>query len=120
MKYCFLLIALVFLSCQKENPSLQEQTSLNVAYGSDPTQKMDIYLPADRSSTSTKTIILIHGGGWTQQDKSDFAPYVDTLKKRLPGYAIFNINYRLATGSSNFFPAQENDVLPEHQFVDFL
>jgi acetyl esterase/lipase len=78
---------------------------------------MDIYLPADRSSATTKVIILVHGGGWTLQDKSDFTPYVDTLKKRLPQFAIFNINYRLATGSSNFFPAQENDVKAALEFI---
>lgn len=117
MKYCLLLLGLVFLGCQKENNSVLEQTSLNVAYGSDPEQKMDIYLPADRSSATTKVIILVHGGGWTLQDKSDFTPYVDTLKKRLPQYAIFNINYRLATGSSNFFPAQENDVKAALEFI---
>jgi len=117
MKYYFLLIGLVFLGCQKENNSALEQTSLNVAYGSDPEQKMDIYLPADRSNASTKVIVLVHGGGWTQQDKSDFTPYVDTLKKRLPGYAIFNINYRLATGSANFFPTQENDVKAAFAFI---
>jgi acetyl esterase/lipase len=53
---------------------------------------------------------MVHGGGWTQGDKTDFTPYVDTLNRRLPGYAVIYINYRLATGAVNFFPAQENDV----------
>lgn len=117
MKYWLLLAGLVFFGCQKENDLLPEQSSLNVAYGTGPAQQMDIYLPSNRSSAATKVIILIHGGAWTQQDKSDFIPYVDTLKKRLPGYAIFNINYRLATGSSNFFPAQENDVKAALEFI---
>jgi acetyl esterase/lipase len=78
---------------------------------------MDIYLPAGRSSSSTKVIILVHGGGWSTGDKTDFNGYVDTLKKRLPGYAIFNINYRLATGVPNLFPAQENDVKAAIEFI---
>ncbi len=117
MKYYLLVIGIVLLGCQKENNSITEQTSLNIAYGTDQAQKMDIYLPADRSSASTKVIILIHGGGWNQQDKSDFDPYVDTLKKRLPGYAIFNINYRLATGLINFFPIQETDIKAAVEFI---
>lgn len=90
---------------------------MNVAYGSDPAQKMDVYLPADRNAGTTKVIVLIHGGGWNQGDKSDFTAFVDTLKRRLPGYAVFNLNYRLATGSSNLFPTQENDI---RSAIDFI
>ncbi len=111
-------LALIFAACQKEinsgiNPTpqpLAEKTILDTSYGTDGQQKMDVYLPAGRDTSSTKLIILVHGGAWNQGDKSDFATYIDTLKKRLPGYAIININYRLATGSANFFPTQENDV----------
>ena len=39
------------------------------------------------------------------------------MKKRLPDYAIFNINYRLSTGISNLFPLQENDVKAALQFI---
>ncbi len=114
-------LSLVFMSCQKdtvENPTTTpEKTTLNESYGTNTAQKMDIYLPADRSSTSTKVIILIHGGGWSGGDKNDYALYLDTLKKRLPGYAIFNINYRLAAGASNLFPTQENDVKAAIEYI---
>lgn len=118
-----LATTLVLFSCQKDKMAdplpipVAEKTELNVSYGTDASQKMDIYLPAGRITTTTKVIILIHGGGWNQGDKADFTPYVDTLKKRIPGYAIFNINYRLATGSANFFPAQENDVKAAIDFI---
>ncbi len=113
---------ILLYSCQKDtgndtNPPLAAETRLNVAYGADPLQKIDVYLPAGRTTASAKVIILIHGGGWNQGDKADFNTYVDTLKKRLPGYAIFNINYRLATGSANFFPSQENDVKTAVEFI---
>lgn len=117
------LLPLLFISCQKDTGNDNDPapvpalTQLNVAYGSDPQQKMDIYLPENRSAASTKVMIMIHGGGWTQGDKSEFTAYVDTMKRRLPGYAIFNINYRLATGSTNFFPAQENDVKAVLDFI---
>jgi acetyl esterase/lipase len=127
MKYLLWVVivsSVLFLSCKKDTssgntapPPVAEKTELNVAYGTDAAQKMDIYLPAGRSTATTKVIILIHGGGWTQGDKADFTTYVDTLKKRIPGYAIFNINYRLATGSANFFPTQENDVKAAIEFI---
>src|SRR5436190_20202373 len=91
-----LTVIVTLASCKKEDAVLAAQNQANVAYGTDAAQKMDIYLPAGRSGSSTKVIILIHGGGWSTGDKADFNSYVDTLKRRLPGYAIFNINYRLA------------------------
>ncbi|HKB42889.1 MAG TPA: alpha/beta hydrolase [Chitinophagaceae bacterium] len=90
---------------------------MNISYGTDAAQKMDAYLPASRTTSSTKVLILIHGGAWNTGDKTDFIPYVDTLKRRLPAYAIFNINYRLATGATNFFPTQENDIKAAVEFI---
>lgn len=120
MKYYFLLLSLLFIRCQKENNSgsatLPEKTMMNVSYGTDAAQKMDVYLPTGRDA-STKVIILVHPGGWNTGDKSDFNPYVDTLKRRLSDHAIFNINYRLSTGSINLFPTQENDVKAAVDFI---
>ena len=118
-----LFLLLLILGCQKEpgagnnNTGVPEATYLNVAYGTDLKQKIDVYLPAGRSIASTKAIILIHGGAWSTGDKADFNAYVDTLKKRQPDYAIFNINYRLASAAGNFFPSQENDVKAAFDFI---
>jgi acetyl esterase/lipase len=118
MRYCFIWLAIVLLGCQKEGSGpLPQKTSLNVAYGTEAAQVMDVYLPAGRSRDTTKVIVLIHGGAWSSMDKSDFTQYVDTLKNRIPGYAIFNLNYRLATGTTNTFPAQENDVKAALDFI---
>ena len=93
-------------------------TTLNVAYGNDPLQKMDIYLPANRTTTTTKVIVMIHGGAWSGGDKIDFNAVVDTLKRRLPDYAIYNVNYRLAAlPATNPFPTQEMDVKAAFEFI---
>jgi acetyl esterase/lipase len=109
-----------FVSCKKKDIIPQDQNSpqtiRNVSYGSDPQQKMDVYLPGGRSVDSTKLMVLIHGGGWNTGDKSDFDIFVDTLKKRDPSYAIFNINYRLAN-PPNLFPLQELDVKAAIEFI---
>jgi acetyl esterase/lipase len=115
--------ALIFTaSCKKSstdnsttNPATA-QTFLNVSYGTDAAQKMDVYLPANRT-TNTKVMIIIHGGAWSSGDKTDVNSFIDTLKKRQPDYAIFNINYRLSTGATNLFPTQENDVKAAIEFI---
>lgn len=117
----FLIIffsAILLHSCKKDTAGdqLGQQTLLNVSYGNHASQKMDVYLPAGRTATATKAIILIHGGGWNAGDKSDFASYISVLKQRLPDYAIFNINYRLAI-SPDLFPTQEMDVKAVVQFI---
>jgi len=110
-------IVLLFFSCTKENNNppatgtTQAQVAMDISYGLDPKQKTDIYLPEGRTETNTKTVVVIHGGGWTGGDKSEMNFIVDSLKKRLPGYAFINVNYRLASNNTtNLFPTQENDV----------
>jgi len=112
------LLAIFISSCQKEDDTPQDDSvnMMNVSYGTNAQQKMDVYLPANGSTTSTKVMIMIHGGGWNTGDKSDFDQYVDSLKKREPTYAIFNINYRLAI-SPDLFPSQENDVKAAVEFI---
>lgn len=121
-KIIFSLIIIVSIaSCKKTDTtdpgSILSKTELNVAYGSDPLQKFDVYLPPNRNVATTRTIIMIHGGGWTSGDKSDFTVYVDTLKRRLPNYAIFNLNYRLVTATTNKFPTQELDVKSAVEYI---
>jgi acetyl esterase/lipase len=125
----FFCTVVLFTSCSKSDSGngttpiptptpVAARTIIDTSYGGDAKQKMDIYLPASRTSTSTKVIIMIHGGGWTGGDKSDFATIIDSLKLRLPDYAIFNINYRLAAlPATNPFPAQELDVKAAVEFI---
>jgi acetyl esterase/lipase len=105
-----------FTACQHTVPdtitqqSLPAKALLNVSYGADTMQRMDLYLPANRSADSTNLIVLIHGGGWASGDKSEFAMAIPILQQKMPGYAIASINYRLANKTANYFPTQEQDV----------
>jgi len=99
-----------------QEKNLPAKTIHDVSYGKDTAQMMDIYLPAHRSIQSTKSIVLIHGGGWNSGSKKDFVAYIDSFKSRMPDYAIFNINYRLVNGS-NLFPTQEYDVKTAIDFI---
>ena len=75
---------------------------LNVGYGNSALQQMDVYLPANRSSATTPSLILLHGGGWTNGSRHSLSAYIDSFKKRLPQYAIFNIDYRLVSANIHF------------------
>ncbi|MBZ4190518.1 alpha/beta hydrolase [Niabella beijingensis] len=112
----FLFLLLFFIcSCSKTDRAPVTATEpavyKNLAYGDDPLQKMDIYLPANRSSSTTRVLVLIHGGAWAGGDKAEFDAFITTyLAKELPDYAVVNLNYRLYKNNTNLFPTQENDV----------
>ena len=121
MKLLFfsVLFMSILTSCQKENKDAENgsaKTMLNVSYGGDDRQKMDVYLPTGRSKENTKAIVLVHGGSWTSGNKTELAAYIDTFKRRMPELAIININYRLA-GNGITFPAPEQDVNAAIQFI---
>jgi acetyl esterase/lipase len=106
----------LFFSCSSENHAQQiydpsvAKTIQNISYGNSNQQVFDLFLPANRSQANTKTLILIHGGAWTQGDKSDMNYLVDMLRQNLPNYAIANINYRLSTVNNPAFPMQIDDI----------
>ena len=115
----YLIVVLSLVSCSKNvtADTTDAQKFSDVSYGTDGKQKMDIYLPANRNNTTTPLVILIHGGGWTEGDKQDFNFFISELEKRLPAYAIANINYRLASNNYNLFPTQENDIKTAVEFL---
>lgn len=89
--------------------TLSAKTLMDVAYGTDPMQKMDVYLPEGRTD-DTKVVVLIHGGFWVAGDKADMTGAVPVIKQNFPGYAIVNINYRLAGLGSPAYPKQIEDI----------
>ncbi len=117
-----LVLITVAISCSKEeenaanntaldvDPLLTAVVELDVSYGDNSQQTYDLYLPADRSETTTKVIVLVHGGGWTSGDKADMNNFVDFIKEQLPEYAIVNINYVLANINTPAFPNQFLDL----------
>jgi acetyl esterase/lipase len=110
-----LFLIIPIYSCSTDDSNIKEdltvaKTMLNVSYGSNSQQVFDLYLPANRSALSTKTLLLVHGGGWVEGDKVDMNYAVDLIKQFLPDYAIANVNYRLATTGNYAFPMQIDDI----------
>ncbi|MFT3755349.1 MAG: alpha/beta hydrolase [Pseudoxanthomonas sp.] len=65
----------------------------NVAYGNDPAQRFDVYLPA--RAVHAPVVFYVHGGGWANGDKTN--PGIENkLDGWLPkGYAVISVNYRM-------------------------
>lgn len=111
------LLLIFFVACKKKTSQPepvyevnQEYNLQNISYGNDNQQKMDIYLPANRTAATTKVFVLIHGGAWSAGDKSDFTYMMNSLKTYYPNHAIINLNYRLASQTSPAYPKQINDI----------
>lgn len=90
---------------------------LNVSYGSDPEQVMDVYLPSKRSE-DTKVFILLHGGGWSGGSKNRLNYFVPLLREEFPNHAIVNMDYRLASFESPAFPKQVHDIEAAIAFIE--
>lgn len=119
-----LFLSTTITSCNKGNSidvtkdtTMVELNMKNISYGSDTAQKLDVYLPADRDPANTKVILFIHGGSWIGGDKNEFNDAIAAIRTKLPGYAIFNMNYRLAS-SQNRFPSQVHDVQTAIHFIE--
>jgi acetyl esterase/lipase len=120
-----LFLSTTITTCNKGNTAYEAGDSAevelfmkDVSYGDDTAQKLDIYLPEKRNYTDTKVILFIHGGGWAGGDKTEFNEAISAIRNRLPGYAIFNINYRLAYYDRNRFPSQVSDIQSALNFIE--
>lgn len=69
---------------------------------------LDIYEPPGGPGNSHPAIVLIHGGGWTDLDKSTMARMAQFLSRS--GYVCFSVDYRLFRDGKNPWPAQLDDV----------
>jgi acetyl esterase/lipase len=107
MKYfTTILLAIVTLSAfscdpakNEISPDLTAEKKYDLSYGPDPRNKLDVYLPAHRNS-NTPFVLLIHGGGWTAGNKSDFNLFQDTLMAR--GIASASMSYRYVSNTIHY------------------
>lgn len=85
------------------------QITRNLVYGTDQGEKLllDVYQPPATAAPSP-ILILIHGGGWIQGDKDDYAPFSHGLA--VAGFVVFDINYSLDLSKSPAFPREVEDV----------
>lgn len=85
----------------------KEYTSLiDIEYGKHERQKLDIFIPKN-VKCNTGIILFIHGGGWTQGDKSGH--HHDTDYFCHFGYICASMNYRYVSEKINVFD-ELNDI----------
>ncbi|WP_372017290.1 alpha/beta hydrolase [Pseudoxanthomonas sp. 10H] len=67
----------------------------DVAYGRDPRQRFDAYLPA-RPSHDAPVILFVHGGGWANGNKDNPGVVEGKAARWLPeGWILVSTNYRM-------------------------
>lgn len=67
----------------------------DLAYGPDPLQKLDVYVPSD--AHNAPILVMVHGGGWKRGDKAASGVVDNKVAHYLPmGYVVVSTNYRLA------------------------
>ncbi|HWD59948.1 MAG TPA: alpha/beta hydrolase [Stellaceae bacterium] len=87
----------------------QPEIRLNVAYGADPAQQLDLCLPETNSATLHPAVVMIHGGYWTMGDKNWYAGLCKMAASQ--GIVAASIGYRLGNDSPhNRWPAQLVDA----------
>ncbi|KAF1710115.1 alpha/beta hydrolase [Pseudoxanthomonas sacheonensis] len=77
----------------------------NVAYGADPAQRFDVYLP--KGVRRAPVLFFVHGGGWANGDKTN--PGIENkidfwLAK---GYAVISANYRMLPEAAPLLQARD-------------
>lgn len=66
----------------------------DIAYGSDPNQKLDVYQP--QNAQDAPILLMVHGGGWKRGDKAASGVVNNKVAHYLPlGYIVVSTNYRL-------------------------
>lgn len=91
------------------DPSLPPGAKIlrDLAYGPDPEQRMDVYVPA--YVEGAPVLLMVHGGAWLFGDKAMSRMVDNKVAHWLPKGAIFiSVNYRLAPKADPL--AQADDV----------
>jgi acetyl esterase/lipase len=86
----------------------------DVAYGSDPLQRLDVYFPAN--AANAPVIFMVHGGGWTRGNKGLWRVVKNKVGHWVgKGYILVSTNYRMVPSADPV--AQAGDVAKALAFV---
>ncbi len=64
----------------------------NLAYGPDPQNRLDVYVPSEPAAVPRPMVVFWHGGRWRYGDKSDYRFVGAALAES--GYVVVVANYR--------------------------
>ncbi len=107
-----LVLSLVGLMAAQTTPQKDTDVAIqeNVPYATvNGTElHLDIYQPSDLGKQTRPAIVLIHGGGWVEFDKSTMRGMGQFLARS--GFIAVAVDYRLFQNDKNRWPAQLDDV----------
>lgn len=96
----------------------QGQVMRDIAYGIDPLQRMDVYLPVDQQSNTTARpiMVMVHGGAWRIGDKANHSVVDNKLTHwQQQGWIFISVNYRLLPKASVY--QQTEDIAQAMQYI---
>lgn len=70
-----------------------------IAYGKDPLQVLDLWLPK-ASKAKAPLVLYVHGGGWKRGSKDSATGRAKPVHYPAQGYAFVSINYRLVPAAT--------------------
>lgn len=72
----------------------------DLPYGSDPRQRMDVYLPRVRGPRPAPVIFMVHGGAWQFGDKAAAGVVANKVARWVPqGFVLISVDYPMLPGS---------------------
>ena len=78
----------------------------DVAYGSDPRQRFDVYAPPH--AQHAPVLLLVHGGGWSRGDKAMRNVVQNKVARWVPrGFVVISTNYRMLPDAAPLQQAQD-------------
>lgn len=101
----FLAIAVISLS---HFPAAHGADQKNLVYGRRGTEELRLDTYGAEAGGTKPGLVLVHGGAWVEGSKDDWKDVVGLFT--VQGYVCFSIDYRLAQGRKNLWPAQLDDV----------
>jgi acetyl esterase len=85
----------------------------NVHYGPASLEVLDVYM--NKKSSSQPAVVMVHGGGWHNGDKSQVAKNAQAVAQ--DGFTVFNIDYTLDSSSQAGYPMEVQQVEAAVQWV---
>ncbi|AZA61437.1 alpha/beta hydrolase [Chryseobacterium indoltheticum] len=112
-KFLALLFFVLLLSCKEKTVNISKDITfdkqMDVSYGNDSEQKLDLYIPKN-TQQNKDLFIIIHGGGWKGGNKSQLTYFTLSMMEKFPQCIFANINYRLASENRFGIPNQTDDI----------
>lgn len=90
----------------------------NLAYGEQPLQTLDVFLPkAATSRGAAPIIVMVHGGGWCVGDKANLGVTQNKVARWVPkGFLFVSVNYPMVSQGSDAL-AQAHHIARAVAFV---